>query len=86
MTKHDYSRPQRILEYVHEADYPPSVREIMEAVDLASTSAVHHHLVKLERQGLIERASRHSGVRLTVKGRSYLGDTICEACHGTGVA
>lgn len=35
--------------------YPPSVREICEAVGLKSTSTVHGHLERLEKRGLIRR-------------------------------
>ena len=35
--------------------YPPSVREICEAVNFRSTSTVHGHLKKLESKGLIKR-------------------------------
>jgi repressor LexA len=35
--------------------YPPSVREIGEAVGLASSSTVHGHLARLESKGLIRR-------------------------------
>ena len=37
--------------------FPPSVREICEAVHLKSTSSVHSHLAVLERQGYIRRDS-----------------------------
>jgi repressor LexA len=51
VTKQDQQRAERILDFIRErtADrgYPPTVREIAEAVGLASTSAVHHHLLKL---------------------------------------
>ena len=61
MTRHDAERRQRILDCiartVEERGYPPSVREIADAVGLASTSAVHHHLLALERDGLLERGS-----------------------------
>ena len=64
MTRHDQERRQRILDCiartVEERGYPPSVREIADAVGLASTSAVHHHLIALERDGLIERGSNAS--------------------------
>jgi len=36
-------------------NYPPSVREIGEAVGLSSSSTVHNHLNQLERRGLIKR-------------------------------
>ncbi len=70
MTKHDAARKQRIVEYIaatiRERGYPPSVREIAQAVDLASTSAVHHHLQALEREGYLERgASTSRAIRLT---------------------
>lgn len=35
--------------------YPPSVREICEAVNLRSTSTVHGHLSRLEKKGFIRR-------------------------------
>ncbi len=64
MTRHDAERKDRILDTiartVAERGYPPSVREIAEAVGLASTSAVHHHLIALERDGLLERGSHSS--------------------------
>lgn len=52
-------RQQAILEFikseVREKGYPPSVREIGEAVGLASSSTVHGHLERLEKKGLIRR-------------------------------
>jgi repressor LexA len=41
--------------YTENKGYPPSVREICEAVSLASTSTVHGHLRRLERKGMIKR-------------------------------
>lgn len=53
------ARQQAIFDYikhkVQEKGYPPSVREIAEAVGLASSSTVHGHLYRLEKQGLIRR-------------------------------
>ncbi|MBJ6363647.1 transcriptional repressor LexA [Paenibacillus sp. GCM10012307] len=53
------NRQQTILEFikneVREKGYPPSVREIGEAVGLASSSTVHGHLDRLEKKGLIRR-------------------------------
>lgn len=52
-------RQQEILEYikteVKSKGYPPSVREIGEAVGLASSSTVHGHLSRLEKKGYIRR-------------------------------
>jgi len=44
-----------IKEEVRKKGYPPSVREIGEAVGLASSSTVHGHLARLENKGLIRR-------------------------------
>ena len=41
--------------YTENKGYPPSVREICEAVNLRSTSTVHGHLKRLEKNGLIKR-------------------------------
>ena len=53
------NRQQAILEFirseVREKGYPPSVREIGEAVGLASSSTVHGHLDRLEKKGFIRR-------------------------------
>ena len=53
------SKQQEILEYMKEEilskGYPPSVREICTAVNLSSTSSVHAHLEKLEKNGYIRR-------------------------------
>lgn len=44
-----------LKKYTEEKGYPPSVREICEAVSLRSTSTVHGHLKRLEKKGLIRR-------------------------------
>ncbi len=44
-----------IKDEVRQKGYPPSVREIGEAVGLASSSTVHGHLARLESKGLIRR-------------------------------
>ena len=50
-----------ILEFIRSElehkGYPPSVREICNAVGLRSTSSVHAHLTALEKKGLIRRDS-----------------------------
>ncbi|WP_428908280.1 transcriptional repressor LexA [Niallia sp. Krafla_26] len=52
-------RQQDILDFIKSEvrlkGYPPSVREIGEAVGLASSSTVHGHLARLESKGLIRR-------------------------------
>ena len=44
-----------IKKYILKKSYPPSVREICEAVGLQSTSSVHAHLNSLEKKGYIRR-------------------------------
>ena len=46
---------QYLAEYVDAHGYPPTVREIGDAVGLASPSTVHAHLANLERAGLLKR-------------------------------
>ncbi len=53
------NKQREILEFLKSRiinrGYPPSVREICEAVNLKSTSSVHSHLETLERNGYIRR-------------------------------
>src|SRR5690348_13131956 len=53
------ARQRRILDFIRETvrdrGYPPTVREIGEAVGLASSSSVHAQLANLERRGLVRR-------------------------------
>jgi repressor LexA len=52
-------RQSRILEFISETvrdrGYPPTVREIGEAVGLTSSSSVHAQLANLERRGLLHK-------------------------------
>jgi repressor LexA len=53
------NRQKQILKHIKDTlrskGYPPSVREIGEAVGLSSSSTVHGHLAKLEEMGFIKR-------------------------------
>ncbi len=53
------AKQEEILQYIKDTilkkGYPPSVREICEAVHLKSTSSVHSHLATLEERGYIRR-------------------------------
>lgn len=91
MTKHDAARKQRIIDFIaatlRTRGYPPSVREIAGAVDLASTSAVHHHLSALEREGYLERGATQSrAIRLTPMAalRAGLSSELVGQINGTG--
>jgi repressor LexA len=59
MRRRDPEKQQQILDFVNrqvaEKGYPPSVREICQAVGFKSTSTVHAYLKKLEEEGLIEK-------------------------------
>jgi repressor LexA len=89
VTKQDQQRAERILEFIRdrsaEQGYPPTVREIAEAVGLASTSAVHHHLLKLEREGRLQKDATRSRA-LTIPGaiaaRSVQAPIIGEIAAG----
>jgi repressor LexA len=71
-------RQAEVLEYIlrvlEERGYPPSVREIGEALGMASTRGVMRHLEALERKGYIARApgARALTVRSPGRGVSYL--------------
>jgi repressor LexA len=83
-------RQRRILEYiadiVRDRGYPPTVREIGEAVGLTSSSSVHSQLANLERKGLLHKdptkpraigladeSNRPDGVVIPVLGRIAAG-------------
>ncbi|MFL6059209.1 MAG: transcriptional repressor LexA [Rubrobacteraceae bacterium] len=75
MTEDLHPSRLRILEFLARRDPtegPPAVREVAEAVGLRSTQTVHHHLLKLEEDGYIDRGSipgrKRRPLRLTDKG------------------
>lgn len=78
MRKTPESRQIEVLNYIHEQvqlkGYPPTVREIGMAVSLSSTSTVHGHLSRLEKNGYIHRdPSKPRAIELTATGLSKLG-------------
>jgi len=80
VTRHDADRKRKILDYIaaqlRANGYPPSVRDIGRAVGLSSTSAVHHHLQALQRDGYLERGESISrAIRLTPSAAIQLGLT-----------
>jgi repressor LexA len=71
-------RQRAILDYlrgfVDEHGYPPTVREIGEAVGLRSPSTVHAHLAQLERAGLLRRdPTKPRALELTDRRREAAG-------------
>ncbi|MGH2740790.1 MAG: transcriptional repressor LexA [Actinomycetota bacterium] len=95
--EHVTLRQQRILEFirrtVEERGYPPTVREIGEAVGLTSSSSVHAQLSNLERKGLLRRdptkpraievggASRAQSVTVPLVGRIAAGAPLLADEH-----
>lgn len=72
------TRQMQVLNYIYmqvqEKGYPPTVREIGNAVDLSSTSTVHGHLSRLEKAGLIFRdPTKPRAIEVTEMGLSKLG-------------
>jgi repressor LexA len=85
------SRQSAILEFIQrtldERGYPPTVREIGEAVGLKSSSTVHAHLLQLQRKGYIHRdptkpraiemiGNNTAIVRVPIVGRVAAGEPI----------
>jgi repressor LexA len=91
------ARQRRILEFirttVQDRGYPPTVREIGEAVGLTSSSSVHAQLGNLQRRGLIRRdptkpramevrgphGRRPAGVTVPLLGRITAGAPVMAA-------
>lgn len=67
------ARQQQIYDYIlaftAEQGYPPSVREIGDALDLKSPSTVHFHLKGLEEAGMINKAEGKTRA-ISVPGRA----------------
>lgn len=81
MTKSSEERQLRVLRFIYnsvqEKGYPPTVREIGEAVDLSSTSTVHGHLNRLEKRGfLVKDATKPRAIEVTPAGMEALGITF----------
>ncbi|MBO8162602.1 MAG: transcriptional repressor LexA [Brevibacillus sp.] len=73
------SRQQAIMDFIRkevkDKGYPPSVREIGEAVGLASSSTVHGHLARLEKKGLIRRdPTKPRAIELLTDDNGYQND------------
>ena len=71
----------KILAYIEKATlqkgYPPSVREICEAIGLKSTSTVHGHLIRLEKKGLLYRDSmKPRAISVPADHQAYRSDMV----------
>ena len=80
-------RQRKVLEvirdWVERFGYPPSVREIGDAVGLTSTSSVHHQLRTLERKGYLRR-DPHRTRAVDVRGPDEPGDEAAETVTDVG--
>ncbi|MDX6047476.1 LexA repressor [Bacillus paranthracis] len=76
------TRQSQILSFlqkqIQEYGYPPSIREIGDAIGISSPSTIHSHLIKLENKGYIRRdhskpraikilKDEHTADRVTIK-------------------
>lgn len=73
MTGKKDTKQIEILKYIYKQvekrGYPPTVREIGDAVDLSSSSTAHKHLSRLETRGLIIKdPTKPRAIELTPKG------------------
>ncbi|KRL75754.1 LexA repressor [Secundilactobacillus paracollinoides DSM 15502 = JCM 11969] len=78
MTKSSETKQLSILQYIYdqtqEHGYPPTVREIGEAVGLSSTSTVHGHIARLTKKGyLIKDPTKPRALEVTDMGIDALG-------------
>lgn len=76
MTRELTPRQAAILEYIVESirdnGCPPTIAEIGEAFDIASTNGVNDHLNALEKKGYIIRSPKARGIRVTEKAAAGL--------------
>jgi repressor LexA len=66
-----------IAEQIEERGYPPTIREIGEALDIRSTNGVNDHLKALEKKGYLQRDPVKSrAVMPTERAREVLGEVM----------
>ena len=70
-----------LVDYVDRHGYPPTVREIGEAVGLASPSTVHAHLANLERAGLLRRDPTKPRALELIGHRTVTASTTAAVAH-----
>ncbi|GJM49019.1 transcriptional repressor LexA [Weissella soli] len=63
-----------IYSFLQSNGYPPAIREIAQAANLASPSTVHGHLKRLESKGfLVRHDDKNRAIELTEAGLAHLG-------------
>ncbi|MBE5765891.1 MAG: transcriptional repressor LexA [Clostridiales bacterium] len=74
------AKREQILQFIRTEietkGYPPSVREICQAVNLSSTSTVHLHLRTLENRGLIRRDASKPRALEVIDGSAPRGKSV----------
>lgn len=60
LTKRETDTLQAIKLYIIKYHYPPTIKELTELINVASTSTVSRYLVGLESKGYIERKESKS--------------------------
>lgn len=78
MSKTSESKQEAVLRYIYdnvnEKGYPPTVREIGEAVSLSSTSTVHGHIERLQKKGFLQKdPTKPRALEITPLGLEKLG-------------
>jgi repressor LexA len=67
-TQESLERTLRVIKiYLNEKGYPPTVRELMAELDVASTSTIKYYLDRLEEQNLIKRTGNKNRAIEVVK-------------------
>ena len=79
-------RQRKVLEVIRDSverrGYPPTVREIGEAVGLTSTSSVSHQLAMLQKKGFLRRdPSRPRAVDVRLPGETAAANAAADAAH-----
>ena len=86
LTERQKSMLRMIREYVEEYAYPPTIREIGEAVGISSTSVVSYNLGVLERKSYLARDRDVSrGLRLAEDSESASGRSAEEEATGAAL-
>ena len=65
-----------IVDTIRREGYSPSVRDIATAVDMKSTSTVHHYIRRLEEKGYIQKESGKSRTLRVEKAENDTADHI----------
>ncbi|GEP19553.1 transcriptional repressor LexA [Pediococcus argentinicus] len=78
MVKSVGNKQLAVLSFIHERvteqGYPPTVREICEAVGLSSTSTVHGHIDRLQKKGFLKKdPTKPRAIEITNEGLEQLG-------------